>query len=811
MGEATALFDRAPNGVLEASLCQQDTDLYNVTTTDVVASDFSGQIVATVTVPKRDIGLGEATLTMNGPDGNEIGTTSLGAMAQDGSMSLTTALSSSDHGTYSLEVSPGDNMTQNGLEYELSVRIEKQGATAACDDVQTITPGQRVSGDTANLSASGLDSSCTSENNDSPDAVYALKIDRPQEVTINANPTVPQGDLTVALRDRCPEVSTERTCVDSAGGGSSESLTTVLDEGTYYVVLQAPPGKTLGPYSMVVDRNYYTACGPGSDYCVDGSTSAVCGPTGGQFNEVSCDNGCNPTTGRCFPPEGDVCDTALPITVSQDSSQSREIDLRQFNDDYSIPPLNCLGSQPRSGGPDAAFDVTIPGRTTVTVTANFANGVEGSMYFAEDCADVDGSCLKGAQGDDDTPSEEEIFFGNTSENEVTKTLFIDTAAGQSYRTVQLGFQAEQLVCTPGGGICQMNDDQAKLCNEDGTAFTGTETCDPIKCRNGRCPGDTCDSPLDITQEARSNSDGVTYGEYLWGDWSDDYGGSGCGVTSGHTVGPDMVLKADLKAGEAINATVFSDDSSPNNDPSIYIQSTCGDLTSSNCLAGQETNDETASATHFATTDQTVYIIGDSDDSDDPDEEISMKANIYQPTCTPGANSCGGGNVQVCDSAGKGTNPYTCSGGCTNGFCNDRVSDYCWDAENITGQLRGAGGFSRMIDFGNFNNDIEEDLCGNVDDFDSDGEDAVFAVDLLANQTLTATLNPNGSSEDATAYIIGNCTNAAGTCKAGDDPFNGSANVSYTAGGSAERVYLVADHDDCCTTPATQFTLSGSIQ
>ena len=813
MGEATDVFAEASNGVLQASLCQQDTDMYSVTTTDVVAPAFTGQIVATVTVPKRDIGLGEATMTMTGPDGNEIGSTSLGAMAQDGSMTLTTSLSSSDHGTYSLEVSPGENMTQNGLEYELSVRIEKQGATAACNDVQTITPGQRVSGDTATLSGSGLNSTCSDGDNGSTDVVYALDIDRPQEVTIEATPTLNDGDLTLALRDRCPEVTTERTCVDKGTGGFTESLTTVLSEGTYYVVLQAPPGGTLGPYSMVVNRNYYTECGPGSDYCVDGSTAADCGPNGGQFNEVSCDDGCNPTTGRCFPPEGDVCETALPLTISQGSSQSREIDLRQFYNDYSIEPGGCLGYQPRSGGPDVAYNVTIPARTTVTMTANFANGVEGSMYFADDCSDVEGSCTKTAQGNDDTPSQEEIFYGNTSQNEVTKTLIVDTSAGQSYTTVQLGFQAEELVCNPGGGICLMNGDEAQLCNEDGTAFTGTETCDPIKCRNGRCPGDTCDSPLNITQEARTNSDGVTYGEYLWGDWSQDYQGSGCGIESSHTEGPDMVLQADLKAGEIINATVYSDDSSPNNDPSIYIQANCGNLTSSNCLAGEETNDETASATYYATTNQTVFIIGDSDDADDPDEEISMEANIYQPTCAPNTPSCtSSGNVQTClpDGTGQSGSTYSCSGGCSNGFCNNRDSDYCWDAENITSQLKTSNGFSRMIDFANFNNDIEEDLCGDVDDFDNDGEDAVFAVDLQPNEQLSASLDPQGSSEDATAYIIGSCSDASGTCKAGDEPFSGSANVDYTAS-VPERVYLVADHDDCCTTPSTQFKLTGSIQ
>jgi len=45
-------------------------------------------------------------------------------------VTLTTSLSDSDHGTYTVEVSPGQDVAQNGLEYWLSVRIEKSGATA---------------------------------------------------------------------------------------------------------------------------------------------------------------------------------------------------------------------------------------------------------------------------------------------------------------------------------------------------------------------------------------------------------------------------------------------------------------------------------------------------------------------------------------------------------------------------------------------------------------------------------------------------------------------------------------------------------
>jgi len=631
MGEATAVFETAANGFIQASLCQQDTDFYTFTTTNAVEPTFSGQIVATVTIPDRAIGLGEATMTLNDPGGNEIGTTSLGAMGQDGQMNLTTNLGVPDHGTYSIEINPGENLTQTGLDYDVSVRIEESDATAACTDVQTITPGQRVSGNTENNTGSGLGSSCTSPDNNSNDAVYALEVERPQEVTLEATPTRDDADINVSIRDRCPELATERECVDNNGGGASETLTTVLSEGTHYIVVQGPDEGTLGPYSLVVSRNYFTACGPGDDYCVDGSTASICQKGGGQFGQVSCDAGCNPTTGQCFPPEGDICATAESISDSG-STQNRQIDLRQFRNDYTVSPGGCLGQNPRTGGPDRTYEVTIPPNKAMTATVDYASGAVGSLYFVDDCTDIDGTCSKGEQGGDDSPSQEEIFFSNDTENEVTKTLIVDTAADQRLSTADVTFEYEDIVCTPGGGQCLMSGD-AELCNEKGTAYSETETCNTFPCQNGACTGNTCAAPFNITQPARNSSSGVTYGDFKWGDFTADYQGSGCGVSSNHTESYDIVLQADLQAGELLEATTDGDGSFPFADPSVYIQDTCGQLSSSTCLAGAESFDETASTSYCASSAQTVFIFGDADDKDSS-EDVSMKVNISQTGCSP---------------------------------------------------------------------------------------------------------------------------------------------------------------------------------
>ena len=808
--QATDLFSQASDGFVRGSLCQEDTDIFNVITTDVVSSDFSGQLVATVTLPKRDIGLGEATLTMTGPDGRQIGTTNLGAMGQEGSMTITAGLSDSNHGTYTILISPGDNLTQSGIEYSLSVRVEKSDATGACDNPQSISPGQQRSGDTNSASASGLGSTCTSADNSSGDDVYALDISQPQEVTIEATPTQSDGDVTLSLRDRCREIATERSCTDEKGPGSSESLTTLLSEGTYYVVVQAPAGASLGSYNLTVNRNDSTTCGPGSDYCVDGTKAALCGWEGERFTEVGCNAGCNPTSGRCFPPAGDICRTAVPISINQSDSISLPIDLRQFSDDYSVSAGNCLGDQPRSTGPDAAYDVTISGRTTFTVNANFSNGVKGSMYFADDCADIDGTCVKGVQGTGSAPTEEEIFYANTSEDPVTKTLIVDTGADQPHRSVQLNFTGEELVCPPGGSVCATGGSQEKICSEDGTAFTGTEDCDSDICRDGNCliaPSDTCTSPLNITNSARNNPNGVSYGPFAWNDFTNYSEGDACTVNITSN-GYDAVMRADLKAGETLTGTV-----SMNQDEgtSIYIQDSCTPLSSSSCLIGKSDYVKTTSTYYYAESAQTVFMFVDSNFSLE-NETFSVEANISSTTCVPGESSCTGGDVQACAGDGFSQNIYSCSSGCTNGFCTNRDSDYCWDAENITSQLNASGGFSRMIDFSTFTNRIETAMCTYPQSNYSGGEDAVYAVDLQPNEKLTAELDRVGGDVQPTAYIIGHCANPRGTCKDGDDPFGltRSSSVEYTAGNTAERVYLVADNYGSVT-PSIEYKLTGSIQ
>ena len=75
-----------------------------------------------------------------------------------------------------------------------------------------------------------------------------------------------------------------------------------------------------------------------------------------------------------------------------------------------------------------------------------------------------------------------------------------------------------------------------------------------------------------------------------------------------------------------------------------------------------------------------------------------------------------------------------------------------------------------------------------------GADWVYAVSLQANETLTADytgtgLGSSGSSFDV-MYVLGDCTDTT-TCI---DAVDGDGSITYTAGNSAETVYVVLDHE-----------------
>ncbi len=799
MEEATSFTEVAEDLLVKGSLCQGDTDLFTFDTTNIVDPTTSGEIVVSVTVPDRDIGLGTMSATLTGPDGSQLGSDSLSLMADDGSLQMTTSLGIPDHGTYSVAVEPGGQMTSAGLSYDMTVNVVPQGALQACQDARTITPGQRISDTMESSTTSGIGASCISDDESSSEIVYALELDESRQVTITADPVVSSGDPVVSLRSRCLEAGSERACSNDNGEGDSESLSTVLSAGTHYVVVQSPGDGTLGEFELTVDSPYSTVCGPSDTYCVDGSTSAVCTLGGGQFAEISCDDTCNPSSGECFPPAGDRCGDAPQIT-NESMSKMREIDLRQYNNNYSLSQGGCIDGQPRTGGPDAAYSVTIPANTTMTAAVTYGAGAEGALYLVDDCSDVQGTCQKGQQGDDDTPSEEEIFFINDTDSEVTKTLIVDTAAEQRLGETQVNFSYAEIVCTPGAGSCNMSGN-TDICNEKGTGIGKVNTCTAFPCENGACRGDTCSAPYDITQAALS--DGGTTINKNWTDFSNDYNfddtcGSGESIDDIDTDGPDPVFKVDLQQYE----TLKLDGDAPGEDLSIYIknQMNCG-APNTPCLAANEAEDPTSSVSYTPTSAETVYVILDHENTGGG--SFTLDAEITQPECVPPnyTISCdGNGNLQYCAPSAT-IETYSCQGGCSNGACGTPTGGLCADAKPVSD----GDTVSNTYDGTNNLDPVAAGATGSCSfGENTGGADWVYEVSLQANETVTA--DYTGNSGFDIIYILKDCTDTT-TCQA---TANNDGSASYTAGSSPETVYVVADHRNYNNSSFWQYSIDITI-
>jgi hypothetical protein len=788
MGEATVFTEVAEQLSVGGSLCQGDVDVFNFTTTDIVTPTTSGTIVVELNVPQRDLGLGTLTATLNDPDGNEVDAASVNLTADEGSVRITTPLGIPDHGTYTVTIQPGDQISSAGLNYEMGVNVLPQETVDACANAQIINSGQRVSGTTEDAASTGIGGSCLAEDESAAEAIYALELDRSREVTITVNPVLSDADATVQLRRRCLQPSTEVACVDAGGGGGSESITEVLSAGLHYVAVQSSGSSTLGNFELTVESPFSTTCGPSDNYCSDAQTAQICSRSGGQFAQVSCEAQCNPTTGLCFPPAGDRCGDAPQIS-SESMSQMREIDLRQFNNNYSLSQGGCIDGQPRTGGPDATYSVTIPANTTVTAAVTYGAGAQGAVYFVDDCSDVQGTCQKGQQGDDDTPSEEEIFFINDTESEVTKTLVVDTAADQRLGETQVNFSYAPIVCTPGAGSCNMAGNN-EICNEKGTGVGNVEMC-PLDCQAGACTGDSCSAPFNITQAA-SQSGGLTINAVGWNNFTNQYQGDDtCGgdasIDDIDTEGVEVVFQIDMAADQAFTATIANIDPQQ---ASLYLKSSmdCG-TTGTGCLDQIEEEGDDVTVSYSTTQAETIYMIVDTED--DSGGTFDLSAELVN-SCNVGTTSCVSGNVEYCPPSGF-PKTFQCTSGCTNGFCDNRDSEFCYDAQNITAAANSSSDFTAALDLSNFTNDLEGDTCGGVSDFENDGPEAVYVLDLQAGDVLDATFDNRSSSDDPALMLLSGCGDLQNSCLAGNEDSD-TANVQYLAQ-SAETVYLVADVDD----------------
>jgi subtilisin-like proprotein convertase family protein len=783
---ATSFAEASKQGVLRGSLCPEDTDVATFDTTEMFGTADTGTLQVAVTIPDRDIGLGDLELALLDGSGSEVTSETLPANSDSGRVTVTTSLGSVEGGSYRVELSAGSEMKGAGVGYEMTVGLVEGSVRDACRNAEELEVQQRLEGTTADSASSGLGSSCTPADGDgetSNEKIYRLDLETSQRLSVEV---VPEGaeDVSVSVRERCAESATEQACVDAQGEEGRETIVRNFGAGMHYLIVQTAAGSDGGDFEISVEELVETRCSDRSNYCKDGQTSMVCDVQGGGFTEVACDDGCHPSSGRCFPPEGNVCQDA-PTETWRDSTNERSFDLLQFRDEYRLGSDSCLDADdPRTGGPDRAYKIELDPKQSVTVTAEFDNDVRGLLYLASECGKASESCVTSAQNSTDDPYREKLQYSNTGDQPQTVTLVVDTAAGQNYGTVDLEFEYPDVVCQPGSKVCTV-DETVETCSEYGREYNQTDTCG-VGCSSGVCDGETCAQPRDITQEAAR--EGGTRIFSSWDHFEDNYDSS-CGELDGNTGGGDAVFRVDLDANHVLEATMSGD----NTDVAMYVTSSCSSTDS--CLASVETGGLEGSLSYAAPEDSGETVFLHADASGGSSGEFQLDVNTGELICTPDTvDGCNGsGDVAYCSSSGAQKLTYNCgTQGCTDGMCNDRESDYCFDAEDITSEARGASGVARTPNWPAFENNLQFDGCG-ISSAESQGPDAVYKVDLEGDETLNASLEGQLNGADSNLRLIEGCLEASSTCRKGATGSD-EATLKYEAT-SAETLYLAGDFNE----------------
>jgi hypothetical protein len=792
----------ARRGTLEATLCSEDVDLYDLAPNDLPGPGDASQLQIAVEIPERDLGLGALNVTLIRPDGTTVQSETISADSESRRVAITTGvpvdLDTQDRFRVRVEPAESGPLKPGGLYYELSAERRSSSVESACSQAPRVSVGQRISGDLAQSSTEAFDLSCGVDEPGGGQDVYRLELDQPSEIRV-AVPAAGGSGITTAIRKTCGTAGAELLCAEA--GASGGGPTRVLGPGTYWLVVEAA-GPSAGNYTVDVERVSQTTCGSSSNYCSDTETAQYCRPDGSGFDAITCERGCEPSTGECVPEMGDVCADAYQIT----SGQGRRADLRVVDDRYGIDPGGCLGDDPRTGGPDKAYRVVVPPGYAVTATAFFPEDVRGSLYVVDDCTSTTDSCLAGGQGSRMAPNEEVVSYANSTSSPTSYFVVVDTAANQPFSTVDIAFEIAGATCEPGEERCKTSSNTVEQCVSSGTDYTDDRSCGDFACSMASCVApNTCATALDATTSAK-RTNGAAYDRNVSGLTNDYTFTAQCGGSGFLSIqnDPDAVYKVSLDAGEFVEATLDS------SNPRMLLTEGVSCPFQSRCLASnQDGFSRSRTLTYYAAEQKELYLLVDGTSTG----SFPIDIEIGQSQCVLGNSSCVGGDVEYCNRTASGFNTFNCPpGGCSNGACNTKDSDFCYDAENLTADASTTGGASRTINLANLSNDFEADYgspCSSVDTFDTDGSDAVYRLDVQSGESVTASLSSGGSSSDPTLTLVRDCLRPEISCVDSDASFSSTAQFTYVATQS-ETLYLIADHDGLSSNPSP-FTLDVTVQ
>lgn len=730
---AVDLFtERLTDARVQASICQGDVDVfaYDVTQNPL----FTGTLFADVQALTEDIGLGELQVRLLDSSGAELAAST----TVDGSGRVSFQVGALDQDVFFVEVSGAPELTSAGIRYGVFVDLVEQTVVDACTaapELQATRTGNSLSGASVGLAPSCADDPRAGED------VWTFTLDEPQIVSIEL---VPDGgeNLTLSLRSECEIDSSEIVCLDDTVSGDPETFQARLEAGTYFAVVQGTAPNAGGPYTITYDA-VTPICSSQDNTCLDMNTARYCNPLGTMFVEETCDSGCDMSIGRCTREEGDVCGVAIDAS----NGYSGTIDLDLFRNDYS-PGVTCVPASSGFGatvGPDATFLVNLPDQQAIEVSASTTGFDDLALYLLRDCVNVANSCFAGVN---DADGDESLAYTNTSGQDESFYVVVDTADSFSYDPADVDIAVGPVTCSAGTSAC--NGNSLEVCSPAGLS-TSTTTCNyGCDASAGACnppPHDVCGTgAIDV-------GTGGTFTGNI-DEFGNDYDPTSSGCTGFSASGSDAVYQVTGTAGDVVTATMTA-----SFDASLYAVTDCADVAGT-CIDGSDEIGGSAGETiKFVLQDSNpVSIIADAFSSFGSGS-YTLEVTVETPDCFNPGVVIGCENttdVLYCDEFGF-TQSYNCAGTCTAGLCMNPTADRCIDPIVLTsgGTFTGA--------FADFANDVDPGVgtCLYSRTNAQDGPDAVFALDLQAGETLDADLTTTAAS--AGMYVIENCATERDSC------------------------------------------------
>ncbi len=588
-----------------------------------------------------------------------------------------------------------------------------------------------------------------------PDAAFFASLQPGHVLDVNLE-RASGDDVSLYLVRDCANTSTSCVLGSNAGTFSNERLVYENTSGVVedlYIIADVEDDSGYGSATLtVVDAP--VVCTPGNAQCV-GSELESCNDTGTATSLLVCSAGCS--NNQCNPVTNDECDTPIDITASTTIVGRIE----EFVSDYNPGTSSCT---PRSAfGRDAVYSVTPPAGQIVSITLN--PDFDASLWVTGSTCAAD-ACVAGSDNTGVGPEFVQFLADGSTYRIIVDSQSSSTVTGQFV----LSYGTQSPTCTPGANLgCQGSSLQ--YCSDVG--LPASLTCSTT------CTNNACDDPAgDLCIDALPVGSGLVTGNFSGTNDIDTGAGlvGECFFVNGEQgIGEDTIYAIDLNAGEYLFAELNSTFNT-----TMYVLGDCSNLSS--C----RTNTPEASSSNIiyaAQGSERVYLVVDRTSSSSTSTTFDLDIDIRVPNCgigTPPFCGVDGTTLNYCDGLGF-AQTYSCDGACVVDACETPTGDVCADPIPIVAPAS----ISDTVPT-NGVNDIQPrvpfDGSCIWDDIDEpDGEEKIYAIDLVAGDLLRVQLE--SSSSYPMLYLLDSCEDTssclANTFQQGDVELLYRAEVTKT--------------------------------